>query len=472
MKILLINPPLPLSTNLISKQYPLNIAYLGTYLEKRGFDISFIDLNIEQLSSNQLRKLVLKINPQVVGITVMTATFNNSCRIAVDVKEILPEVMVIVGGSHVSALPEETLKSCKAIDCVVVGEGEETFAEICERVKGNQSFAGANGVVYRANGSIKYEMPREFIKDLDTLPFPRRDYVDMRRYKKSHVSRGFSRKYLNIAEMILSRGCPGECIFCATNVTWRNKIRFRSIQNILAEIEYCRQEFDANHFSFEDDSFSFNRHWVELLCVELKKEKITWNCNLRVDMVTPDLLKLMSESGCRKVQFGIESGSQKILNLIQKNTSLEQVEQAVEWANQAKIRFIEGAFILGIHPDENLDDVLSTLQLIRRLKINLLMLSLACPFPGTKLYELVKNNSVYQEAKWEDFMFYGKSPVSVTKYLSGDQLVRLQRKAYTSFYLNPKLIWKTWNETRSLSEKCYWIRSGVNFLNEALSQKP
>lgn len=468
MRILFINPSLPLLTNLISKQYPLNLAYLGTYLEKKGFSISLFDANIEKLSVLQFKKLLLRIKPQIIGITMMTATFNNSCRIATTIKEVLPETKVIVGGSHVSALPGETLKSCNAIDCVVVGEGEETFAEICECVKRNQSFAGVKGIVYRLNGSVKYNILRELIENLDILPFPRRDYIDMRRYKRSHVSRGFSRKYLNIVEMILSRGCPGECIFCATNVIWRNKIRFRSITNILAEIEYCRKKINANHFSFEDDSFSFNRHWAELLCVELKKEKITWNCNLRVDMITPDLLRLMAESGCRKVQFGIESGSQKILNLIQKNISLEQVEQAVEWANQAKIRFIEGAFILGVHPEENLDDVLSTLRLIRRLKINLLMLSLACPFPGTKLYDLVKNNLICQEARWEDFMFYGKRTVSVTKYLSRNQLVRLQKKAYISFYLNPKLIWRTWNETRSISEKGYWIRSGLNFLNEII----
>ena len=269
--------------------------------------------------------------------------------------------------------------------------------------------------------------------------------------------------------MILSRGCPGKCIFCATNVTWKNKIRFRSIENILSEIDHCREKFGINHFSFEDDSFSFNRNWAEALCAKLKTMKVTWNCNLRVDMVTQDLLKLMAESGCIKVQFGIESGSQRILDLIEKNTSIAEIRQAVDWAHLAKIKFIEGSFILGVHPEERPEDIFSTLRLIRQLKINLLIASLACPFPGTRLYELMKRDLPHQEIRWEDFVFYGKKPILATKYLSKEKLIQLQKKIYLDFYLRPELLWRIWSNAQTFAEKDYWVASGLNFLSSILT---
>ena len=467
MRILLVNPSLssPSMQGIISTQYPLNLAYLGAYLESKGHSVHLADFNIERLGDAQFKEMLLRVSPQVAGITAMTATFNNACRIAAKIKSVLPEIKIVAGGSHVTALPQETLNMCKAIDCVVAGEGEEVFAEICGRLEEDKAFEGIQGIAYRNCSGIKQEPPREPINNLDILPFPKRDYVEIKKYKRSHVSRGISRKYLNIAEMILSRGCPGKCIFCATNVIWQNKVRFRSVENILREIEQCMKEFGANHFSFEDDSFSCNKDWTELLCAEFKRLKITWNCNLRADMVTQDLLRLMKESGCIKVQFGIESGSQRILDLMQKNISLEKIKKSIEWAYRAKIKFIEGSFILGAHPEEKLEDVLSTAGLIKQLKINLLMVSLACPFPGTKLYELMKRDSPGRDIKWKDFVFYGKNPILITKYLSKEKLVQLQRKMYLDFYLRPGLMWSTWNNARTPGEKYYWISSGINFLS-------
>lgn len=470
MQILLINPAChsPLG-GIISKHYPLNLAYLGTYLEREGFKVDLLDLNVERIDIHKFKELLFKINPQVVGITAMTNTFNVACRIAAIIKEASSQIKIIAGGQHVTALPDETLNTCKAIDCVVMGEGEKTLAEVCTRIKNSQTLEGVKGALYRSDSGIKHEAERELIANLDDLPFPRRDYIGISKYKKNHVSRGISRQYLNIAEMFLSRGCPGRCIFCAANVSWQNKIRFRSIPNILAEIEYCKEELNADHFSFEDDSFTFNRGLVEALCNELRKKKVTWNCNLRVDMVTPDLLRLMAESGCIKVLFGIESGSQRILDLIQKNITLEQVERAVEWANQAGIKFIEGSFIMGVHPEETLEDISSTLSLIKRLKINSLMLALACPLPGTRLYDLLKRESPHNEIAWRDFMFYGKKrSLSTTKYVSSNHLDLLQKKAYLDFYLKPSLIRNVWNNSKTFAEKSYFVISGMYFLKSLL----
>jgi radical SAM superfamily enzyme YgiQ (UPF0313 family) len=441
----------------------LNLGYLAGFLRQKGHDLEIWDCEVENFSEEGLYRKINNTNPSLIGITCLTPTVLGAHKIASLIKKISKDILIVVGGAHSTALPIETLKEFPDFDLAVIGEGEETLLEILHSLQEKRPLIGIRGTAYREDGTVKLEDSRPYFDDINSLPFPARDLVDKNLYREHHVSRGFSRQFLKVEEIITSRGCPYNCIFCACH---NRTVRFRDIGNVIREIEDCIIRYNTSHFSFLDDTLTTNpKHISELCKGMIKFKKITWDCFARVDTVSLQILKEMAASGCRKVSYGVESGSPRILNLIKKNIKLEQVKNAFIWSREAGIEYIEGSFMIGCHPNENRQDIAMTVKLIYEIEPDILMLSITVPYPGTELYKIIKEKGYLNEGiRWDDFTFFSYKPAWRTDYFSASELFHIHRNLLRRFYLRPKYVFKILKKIKNWNEFLYWMKEGIDFV--------
>jgi len=475
LNVLLIQPPLAESVDkeYLSVQIPLNLLYIASSLEKEGVNVKIVDFSVERFIKDKLLNLLSNFRPDIVGFTSMTPSIYSVREISKITKDFDKEILTMLGGIHISALPKRTLLELQDIDVGILGEGEITVKEICELKNSNKPIKNVKGTICHVGKKIKVNKPRELIKDLDDIPFPARHLLKMDNYAKSHVSRGFSRKYIKIAEIMTSRGCPNRCIFCASRINYGLSLRFRSYENIVNEIEHLIKKYHINHVSIEDDTFTINRKLLSRLCGYLRKRKLTWNCNGRVNTVDFELLKLMKKSGCKKICFGVEAGSPKILKLIKKNITLKQVRNAFKWARKAGIRYVECTFILGSHPDETMADINKTKKLIFELMPDFIAVSIITPFPGTEVYHIMNSRGLLEkDSDWSKFTFINNTPsFKRLTYLSSEALIKKQREILKKYYSSPRYMLSQLIKIRSIGEILYFFNLVVSFIGEFILKK-
>ena len=464
-QILLFRPPDPLQdSTLLSHTRPMNLAYLAAMLRTAGFHVAIIDYETTHFSDRHLQHVLQRMRPAVAGITCTTPTAKAAGRLAAAIKSHAPDVTTVVGGAHASAMPEQTLREFSFFDYAIVGEGEATLLELCIRLRDGGSDHGVDGIAFRENAHAVLTTPRRLITDLDTIPFPARDLIDYAT-QAGHSSRGFSNRLLS-TELFTSRGCPVGCSFCAIQTTFGKSVRFRDPLFIEDEVSRMVQEHHFNHVVIADDTFTLQPERAATISEILGRSGIeSWNCDTRVNAVSPELLKLMKRNGCEKVAFGVESGSQRMLDLMGKGISVEQVRNAVRWAKQAGIRHIEGNFIIGTDPSETLEELDMTGDLICSLPWTFVSVAVIVPYPGTPLRErMLSAGLIDNETGWEDYVIFGKRPGWRTEHFSADQLLQHQRRLTRSFYLRPSYILSRLASIRSHAELQYWTTAGISYL--------
>lgn len=468
MRILLIQPNSTEEVNkeYLSLQFPLNLGYIAAVLREAGHNVRMVDFNV--MDRKKLSMIILNFKPEMIGLTALTSSIYNAKKIISEIKQIDKNIVTILGGVHASALPIETIEEIRDLDYLVFGEGERTIVELTDCLIKKKSIKDVGGVVFRNAGKIIKNKPRRLIEDLDSLPLPARDLIPFQLYAKHHVTRGFSRKEKNIIEIMTSRGCPNKCIFCAGHINYGFRVRFRSYENIVKEINESIECYGINHISIEDDTFTLNKDLVRKLCVFFKNKNLTWNCNTRVNTVDYNLLKLMAESGCKKITFGIESGNSEILKKNKKAITIEQAIKTVKDAKRAKIRYVECDFMIGSHIDETLETVHDTIKLIYKLMPDFLSLAIMCPFPGTEVYDLmIKNNLLDKEPDWSQFTVFGNlRRYKKLNYLSSEEMFRLQHKILKEYYSSKKYILLQLIKIKNLSEIKYFSRLAISFFKE------
>jgi len=319
----------------------LGIGYIAGYMRHAGIECNIVDgLNLG-LGTEALVQACA--DADLVGITCLSDYYLDTIELSRGLKA--TGKRVVIGGPHASALPQQTLQETGA-DFVAVGEGEQTLVELAAYVEAGGTGPPPEGV-WAGNGSDF--RPRGLIADLDSLPFPDWEQMDPRMYKRA--PHGGLIKRFPVAPMTSTRGCPFDCTFCASPMLWGRRIRFRSPENVVDEIEYLVRDFSVREVHFEDDNFTLRADHAEGICREILRRdiRISWALpnGIRVDAVTPDLLRLMHDSGCYYTAFGIESGSAEILKNVNKRTDLGKVEQAVRWAHEAGI-MTQGFFVFGL----------------------------------------------------------------------------------------------------------------------------
>ena len=232
-----------------------------------------------------------------------------------------------------------------------------------------------------------------------------------------------------------------------------------------AEISECVERYSSEHFTISDDTFTLKEDRLYQICEEFAKRKVSWNCNARVWPISKKMVSIMARSGCVGISFGVESGSPRILDLIKKNITVEQVETAFRLSKEAGIKLVEANIIIGAHPSETKEDLGLTQKLLNRISPDVAMISIAVPYPGTELYDIMKKeNLIFDSKDWASFVLFGKEPSWRTENFGPKELVRLQNKMISRFYFRPIYMAKMIQKIRNFKELAYWLRGGMNFL--------
>ncbi len=382
MKFLLINPAI--GKQRLPSYFPLGLGYIAQILLEEGHDVSVLDINAHRWSDDEVEQHLRNAKFEIVGITEMVTEFTAVRWLSGLVRKINPDAPIILGGGLTTAFPQLVLERTQA-DIAVVGEGEVTIRELVENLAEGSSLDKVKGIWYKARGNIYAAQPRELIKDLDTIPFPARHLFPMERYIRNPVPylRMFDQKVVS-TNMITSRGCPYRCTYCFHGL-WGHHFRARSADNIVAEIKILREEYDITGIFFMDDTFVLDRERVLAICDKLIDERldIIWAASGRVNLVDREMLERMRAAGCRVILYGIESGSQQILNEMRKGVTVEQARQAVLNTWQSGILPV-GYLMIGML-GETSQTVEDTVRFCNETGL-ISGFSYATPFPGTELY--------------------------------------------------------------------------------------
>ena len=444
MKIAIINPPAYKDEKYIregrceqrasSFQYlmvPISLPSIAALLRSRGFEVLLADCMAENLDSTTTIGKIEKFKPKLVIINFSTATFPADKNFTLELKKALPQAHLAGIGVHVSTLPEETLIET-ALDSISRGEPEMTALDLANRLKGKDRLRYVQGLSYRGNPTFVNNPAREFINNLDLLPFPARDLLKNERYKMPIYNRPYTL-------VITARGCPNNCSFCTANIYYGSKIRMRSPENVLDEVEEILKIQKIRDITFWADTFTYERKNVLEICNGIKKRglKFRWMANARIDRVDPEMLKAMHQTGCQILSYGVESGSQKILNHIGKNITLKQIRQTFAWTRASGIE--SAAHIIFGLPGETEETIKKTIKFVQEINPDYVQFYSAIPFPGTRFYDEAKKKGWITTQNWEDYEL-GKNIISTPK-LPVERLAYWRRRAYLQFYLRPSYIW-------------------------------
>lgn len=394
MDILLINAPSPYPTIFESHRLqglpPLGLGYIATYINQYGFTAQILDFNIPDVNVNTVLSCLINQKPKLVGISTSTETYKNGIKLAKVIKEYCEDIIVIMGGYHVTFQDNDALDS-GYVDLVIRGEGEVTFYELCEYyLRGNGSLSKIDGITYKDGTLIKKNQDRDFIKNLDELPFPDRKLFDLERYSvPSSIS--------------TSRGCPGQCIFCAASALSGGRYRVRSAENIIQEFKYLKS-LGYNMIHIIDDTMTANVKRLNQFIDLMIKEKIdmNWYCESRIDIMTKDLLYRMKLAGNIFIQFGVEAGNQEMLDCLKKRITIEQIRNVFNWCKELGIKTAT-CFIIG-QPFETQNSIKDSVDLALELqKMGAkVVFSIATPYPGTDMYKNTEKYNINIEDKDTD----------------------------------------------------------------------
>jgi len=365
-----------------SARYPSGTLLLGTILKQEGHTVRLFDMNFEKGWGNY-RNFLKSFKPELVGITALTP-FIKDVKTACNIVHQETNAYIVVGGSHTSAIPPQELETIPA-KYFIIGEGEKTLIEFLINDK------QTDGIAYRGLQEIHSTPRREFIEDLDTIPIPDFSLLPHDKYFTAWQPYPFIQP---VGHIQTARGCPHACSFCFH--PFGKKVRQRSVDHVIQEIEMLKDQIGIKSLLFDDDTFTLDHRWVEELCEYMKGEKILWGCDSRVDTIDREIAQKMYDSGCRYMAFGVESGSQKILDILNKGITVEQIREAFKICND--IGYVTQAYLIISNPQETHETLKATEDLIKEIKPTNINLSTFTPYIGSELYdECLENGSIPPE---------------------------------------------------------------------------
>lgn len=436
MKILLVNPYVEQMHRELDYvdnfRPPLGLGYVAASAERAGHEVEILDALVVGIKEDRFRQILAERRPDLVGISTYSPTRYECFRHARMVKDVLgPDCPVVTGGPHVSAVPDDTLREVPEVDYVVRGEGEDTFPELLAALEAGGDTSQIASLSSRQNGEIWNAPDRPNIAVLDSLPFPGRHLLPIKRYRTRMPS-----TQRRCTTLLTSRGCPARCTFCTRDWLSRDT-RFHSAERIVAELEELIERYGFRSFIFQDDTFTLNRRRIFSLCEEIRRRKwkISWLATTRVDCVSLDLLKEMKASGCKVVTFGVESVNAETLKWLRKGFTYEKAKRGIQWAKEAGL-IVRCSYLLGIgHETE--DDVRHSIQMARQLNVHRMKANVGLSvYPGTPLYQMAIDAGVlsadYSYARgYEDKnnrYGNGETPRWYTDQIPLDQVLKLRKE--------------------------------------------
>lgn len=420
--VLLINPTTirtykKVSADIISMP-PLGLLYLGTYIKKKGYSVSIIDFSVNYYSLDEFISKLKELTPKIIGISTFTECYSPTKILIKLIKQLLPNIYIIAGGPGATFSYQKYFDETD-IDFIIRGEGEFSLCHLIENIFSKKhNYNSIEGLVYKENNNLVVNSMGRRISNQDDLGWPDRSLLDLS-------------KYIYPYTISTSRGCPGNCMFCSSRQYWGKEIHFRSPESIIEEIKFLIKNYNLEYFFIIDDTFTMIPKRV-FKFIELLEENniyVTWGCESRADVVTYELLQKMYESGCRKLQFGLESANNEILRKIGKKITRENVLNAVKIARSIGID-VNVSFIIGHVYDtkKTIEDTLEfALFLFKEYKINPYC-AINTPYPGTVLYE--NPEKFRMKILTDNFDNYTMdNPIIVTSNFTPNDL----RKYYQSF---------------------------------------
>lgn len=473
MKIVLINPPLK---NLLLAETPkfvtqdrgynppMGLIWIATCINQRSRHTAMVlDTQVKEMNYEQIKEFLQQEKPDVVGIAAITFTLLDSLYCAKLVKEVNPNIKIVFGGPHATLFPRETITQ-PVVDYVLSGEGEFTFPALLDTLEEGTALSTVPGLFYREQDLVKVGPPPRVISNLDLLPLPDRTLTPYAKYSSvlAHAN--------PLSTAVTSRGCPYRCTFCDRPQMGGKSYRSRSARLVVDELEGC-QKLGIKEVMFYDDTFTMNMPRAEEICKEIVRRglHIKWDCRTRVDRVTPALVQLMKEAGCQRINFGVESGTEKGLLAIKKQVTLQQVEDAFAICRRENMETL-AYFMIGL-PNETKEEMYETINFAQRLRPNFLHFTVLTPFPETQIWnDLIAKGDLRALNAWKE---YARNPTdafdppTANEYLSKKELFEVCNYGYKKFYFRPRYILKELSRVRSVGEFYRKTKAGIRVLTAA-----
>lgn len=430
LKTLLVYPRFGWEWDIMHPDIPLGVAYVAGMLREHGKEVQVHDLSFDK-SLDSFKEVILQYKPDIIGIEVLSVNVENTFKLAKIIKEIDDKIIVAVGGPHPSFMPDEMLAN-KNIDIAVKGEGEITFLELLEKFESSEPIDSVNGIAFKKNGKIKLNPGREPMQDLDKLPFPARDLLPYKLYFQQPTIEPMQSPGVNI---VTSRGCPFDCNFCqpiSKNI-FGLKHRRRSANNIIKELAMLKKEYNLRSFTIVDDLFVMDEEYIITFCRKLLESNLNlkWRCNSRVNTINAKKLKWMKKSGCIAIIFGVESGSQRMLDLMNKKIKVGQIKTAFKLCKEAEISAM--ANILMGYPGETTESLKDTVKIIKEIQPEMLSVNIASPMPGTRLYDTVKAEGKLNVSQYANFNRDFPDGIKLDN-LTYEDIQHYRKLAFNEFY--------------------------------------
>jgi radical SAM superfamily enzyme YgiQ (UPF0313 family) len=432
---------------------PLDLAYTAALLRKSDISVTLLDASTLNIPPSGVVKRVIQEGPDFVGIPSAWGSIGFDIDLARELKDRLPSTKIVLWGPNVTVLPEIALSS-GYIDYVILGEPEKPFLDIA-----NGRFA--ENIAYRLDDRF-IEKKRTLLEDLDWLPFPSRDLLPNERYIAPYVPRN------PFTTILTSRGCPySKCTFCPSNIWYMNRVRTRSVENVMREIDEIVNRFKIYTLVFRDQSLTFQQDRLLRICDEIiqRHYSISWRCFSGVKDVNRRLLLAMKEAGCFQIDYGFESGSQEILDLSNKGISLEESIRAARLSKELGIE-VSGSFMLGMYGDTE-ETIKSTVEFALRLNLDYAEFLIAAPLPSTKFYEQCLHDGIVltgRPQRWNNRSYTSRT-------LPNQEMLRRHLKsAYRRFYLRPTYLLGRLKKMGSIRRLIAQIKTAVSLFRGLLER--
>jgi radical SAM superfamily enzyme YgiQ (UPF0313 family) len=414
---------------------PLGLGYIASYIRTFGnHDVMIHDALLARSTDEDFCSVLESFSPDLVGISgTATPTIYDTYRAARLVKKYDSKIHVVAGGAHVTFEDRGVLSECPDIDIVVRGEGEITMDSLLNAIEGKKRLADVKGITYRVDSHVVRTPDMPHIQDLDRLPFPAYDLLDLRKYFAGNFP---------WATMITSRGCPYRCVFCSSSRIVGKRWRGRSPTNVVEEVEMLEKEYGVREIEFLDDLFTFDRERVREFCKLLssKSTSFGWTCSTRADVMArwPDMAKWLRAAGCHTVYIGAESGSQRILNLLKKGILVDDIVKSVRILKREGLGVIL-SFVIGT-PSETRQEIDATIDLACSLDPDLAQFTVCTPYPGTPLFDEARRNGWLVPGEWSKYSVL--DPVMDVPGFEKRDIKGFLHRAYLRFYIRACFLWK------------------------------
>ncbi len=436
----------------------LPLASLAAVLRVNDYPVKIVDLHALNILVKDAASIIEDDKPDIVGLTVKTLGWPAVLQIAQMVKATSPKTLVVVGGPHTSIYARETV-TWDCVDMAVVGDGEDTFLDIVRTFDAGGDLTSIPGTCVKRDGEIIMNPERPVAMDLDVYPMPALDLIPMDRYHCLMVHKPFS-------TMVSTRGCPWHCGFCSQVYT--SKLRYRSVNAVVDEMQWHVERFGVKEIVMFDETFTVGRSRVMKLCDEIidRKIKVAFNIRARVDTVDKPMLQALKAAGCRSIHMGVEGGSQRMLDIMKKGITVDQVRNAFKMAKEVGL-MTRGYFMIGYY-DAGPEDIEDVIRFSADLDLDWASYSVATPLPATELYDVAIQRGYLSGDYWREYTLKGGGPVPhlTTDTLDSATLRSYRTKAYMNFYLRPHIILRRLYESSQSIKGMVDMMGGATVLKE------